>query len=359
MRRLSPPQSLPLLATCALLASLAPLTASLSSPAVRGAVRGAVLPFKHLPVLATSTPTASDPSDPSSPGFPWREPGDLDEGGGVDLKQIRAVVMCLERRRTDRCDVVVPGLKRVFPRLEEASAVDASVLDLADTSLVSPLTRAAITYSWTHEKMYINQRGALGCMLSHVNIWKRAIELGEPILAIEDDLAIDAASEAHLRAAMAVLPRDADFAGLFFWRNPDFTDHDRSGLDPWVQITGPTYLGTLAYYVTPRGAAILLDAAVPVVTHVDRWIGFKAAQRADFRAYRLRTVLYTETVKRGADGGSTIVHRGSIKAELPHGNWFFVLFIAALAVSLALNLRAYCWLPCRSRQRNGSLGKHI
>ena len=58
--------------------------------------------------------------------------------------------------------------------------------------------------------------GALGCLESHVQAWRRVVEIGAPMLILEDDVAFSVDFDAGLAAVLSQLP--ADF-GLLYLAN--------------------------------------------------------------------------------------------------------------------------------------------
>ena len=354
----------------------------------------------------------------SAPSANSDSPGSFDD--------LRGFMLCMEHKRATRCDVHLPSIRKaVLPRLESLPAVVGTAVDIADESLVHPFTRLTIERHMSHDYVFVYNRGPLGCYLSHAAAWRKCVELGVPIVVMEDDLEISAKDAAHLREAWRELPQDYDFAGLYYADNPDFRPIERDpqqqqqrqqqqqpratarsvrgggggGGDAaqnefWVRVVGPRYFGTMAYVVTPRGAAILLEQALPVVMHVDRWIGVKTMQHHEdagaaraagaagaagaaandaqkgktpgaaaaaaaaaaaggggggtargtgratadkqvFRVYRLTRPLYTKYQKWLDDFGSTIVHKLKIKAVMPEEDWFWYLVFTAAAVLAA------------------------
>ncbi len=66
-------------------------------------------------------------------------------------------------------------------------------------------------FGWVHEG--IPSLGAVGCYLSHVELWKRAARRSVPTLALEQD-AEPAVSSEKLINALALVPPDVDVAFL-------------------------------------------------------------------------------------------------------------------------------------------------
>ena len=76
-------------------------------------------------------------------------------------------------------------MKLLFPKAERLEGVDGSLLKAPD---ILPFTASR---DWRDP--YWNRRitkGEIGCVLSHYKLWKKCVELNEPILILEDDLNI-------------------------------------------------------------------------------------------------------------------------------------------------------------------------
>ena len=48
--------------------------------------------------------------------------------------------------------------------------------------------------------------------------------------------------------------------------------------DNWLSLQGPFNHGTQCYYITPRGAQLLIDGSLPIACQIDHWIGLKIKQ---------------------------------------------------------------------------------
>jgi GR25 family glycosyltransferase involved in LPS biosynthesis/glycosyltransferase involved in cell wall biosynthesis len=128
--------------------------------------------------------------------------------------------------------------------------------------------------------------GALGCALSHIALWQKAVAESRIITIFEDDAvsSINFAEGAAL--ALALVPQDWDlihwgcvFDPLFVWLDFDYvraTLHfydrrfrddlnafQREGFSP-TPVKLLHSFGTQAYSVSPKGAKTLLDACVPL-----------------------------------------------------------------------------------------------
>ncbi|WP_456734380.1 glycosyltransferase [Bradyrhizobium sp. USDA 3364] len=128
--------------------------------------------------------------------------------------------------------------------------------------------------------------GALGCALSHIQLWQKAASQEHPVTIFEDDALSHPAFDEHRAAVLAQLPADWDiilwgyvYDPLFLWVDLGFSAaelrfYDRAEPFAWSDTTDgrPIYrphrlrhaFGTQAYSVSPRGASRLLNAVLPL-----------------------------------------------------------------------------------------------
>lgn len=108
-------------------------------------------------------------------------------------------------------------LARVAPRLERAEAVDGSALSDAQLeALVAPAALAEMRSAQARGGRRASHReltpGAVGCYLSHENVWRRVAEGSKPYaLVFEDDTALPADTYAQLQLQLrSGIPGDWD-----------------------------------------------------------------------------------------------------------------------------------------------------
>ena len=267
---------------------------------------------------------------------------------------VRAFTICLASVREQRCDLKMDSIRALFPRVQEFDAVDAAAIDVATDPRVSVYARHYIAVNESSDHMHMGSAGALGCSLSHIALWRRCVELNEPIVVIEDDIELTPRKRAQVAEAIEDIPASCDYASIMylpatFMLLPINGQGCTDGAQRWCDIKLGLYghFGTQMYYVTPRGAAILLEQALPVVTHVDVHIAAVSSTRADFKALRWRENIYTIWDMLKASAGSTIKHpdTGVIRKRLPSTNWvYLVIFLVVLALIVwASVLTARCY----------------
>ena len=129
--------------------------------------------------------------------------------------------------------------------------------------------------------------GALGCALSHSNLWKKALEENKTITVFEDDTVVTHRFEEKALQCLATLPKDWDFVQwgyifdpLFVWVDFGFSkatlrfygqkfqreeksDFQSAEFIPNAVKLAHSY-GIQAYSVSPKGARLLLAHCFPL-----------------------------------------------------------------------------------------------
>ena len=246
-----------------------------------------------------------------------------------------AFLICLERIRGEAChstnlyEVFPHNLTSVFP------AVDASGLSIYDNR-ISPFARYHIEKTLDADFMHTSKLSAVGCSLSHIALWEKSVELDEPIIVVEDDVRLDTK---FMHTALKSIPKDVDFASIVYLPFADRSCCDRG----WCNIQPRIgFGGTQMYYVTPHGASVLLEQALPVVSQIDVYIGYVANTRPDFKAVFYEKEYYTQYQFWTEFHASTIGHSIEIKKFLPENNWFYLGWTALILFWAVVTLHKQC-----------------
>jgi GR25 family glycosyltransferase involved in LPS biosynthesis len=139
-------------------------------------------------------------------------------------------------------------------------------IDLIDLSFKCPITGRNQT------------KGELGCVLSHINVWKDVVKSGNITLVLEDDIRLTANVETIqeiIDSAYHILD-STDYEFIYIARQPLNTNKE-TGIHIYPDFIEPRYSWlTHAYMVTPEAAAKLL-ACEEFMNHTipsDEWIPF-------------------------------------------------------------------------------------
>jgi GR25 family glycosyltransferase involved in LPS biosynthesis len=159
--------------------------------------------------------------------------------------------------------------------VERVPAVDGATLDL-DALRADGTITADLTYS----------RGAIGCALSHIGLWKRAVSENRFTTIFEDDVVASRDFQMDVENVLRIVSGDWDiiqwgynFDPLFAWVDFGFAKANLRFYDTQVSSIESGYyekpisshphklmhsFGLQAYTVSPEGAAKLLETCLPL-----------------------------------------------------------------------------------------------
>ena len=139
-------------------------------------------------------------------------------------------------------------------------------------------------------KNYSN--GAVGCALSHLQLWEKCIELNKPIIVMEDDVIVSNNFKKHLNNLVSnMLPKDFDIVQLSYnfdsvlsYNNTVYEQcHCTFGKKKMTQTDISNFVnskinttiaklnncfGTSAYILSPKGAKILKEKCFPLCNRI-------------------------------------------------------------------------------------------
>lgn len=139
--------------------------------------------------------------------------------------------------------------------------------------------------------------GSLGCAISHVTLWREAVERHKMITVAEDDAIFSHRFERHARSLLSNVRADWDFilwsaslrcyawldalpggtgARLEFFSGEVMTriaDFQEAETEPAL-LRAHHLLGTVCYSVSPRGARALLEWCLPIRPMIVDFEGF-------------------------------------------------------------------------------------
>ena len=257
------------------------------------------------------------------------------------IEDVQTKVICLGRKRKERCDVNFPSIQSVFPSAQWFNAVDVKNVDTTDPSIVHPVAQIHIRDGTETDYSHVASKGAVGASLSHAALWKDCVESGKPMVVVEDDMYFDESTQRTIRDIYRKIPEDADFASIVYiptsnigWGAGKVVNQD------WRQMD-IGFSGFQTYYITPEAAQKLLENAFPMANHVDVYAAYVASlHRDDMHWYTSRHNPYTLRGFIRDNWKSSIGHAGvSLKKYMPNTNWFYIVFLILFIVSLIFAFR--------------------
>lgn len=128
----------------------------------------------------------------------------------------------------------------------------------------------------------ITSMGAIGCYISHTNLWKELVENGtspeSSYIIFEDDVDtknMELSKKKLMELKNQILQKDFDviFLGIYPRCNKN------------LPVVNERYIGNHAYIITKKGAEKLLKYAFPIDMHLDAYIGVLAKKEPDIKIY--------------------------------------------------------------------------
>jgi hypothetical protein len=173
----------------------------------------------------------------------------------------------------------------------------------------------------------------VACALSHIRAWQRCVELGTPLLVAEDDVCTHRKQLLENQVALRNVPADAHVLSLLNLTGDFARGYLRNLFESpsSTSLVRQEFSGLQCYLLMPEGARLLLRHAMPVVMHVDRYVG--DCVYAGLRLYRCghSSVAYTP-------GSSTLSHTPAAAWTLAFVSGTIVLVLLAVCAALAARL---------------------
>jgi glycosyl transferase family 25 len=169
------------------------------------------------------------------------------------------------KRSQDRREFMQPQLDKLgmvyewFPAVDGQSACDLAAISRYDAALALRLLGHQLSV------------GEVGCFASHYMVWLKCVELGVPLLVLEDDVQIGAQFPESVALADEII-MDLRFIRLSgIWNCPFKFQSNLSPSHRLVRyLKGP--VGAQCYAIAPSGAAALLRHATVWIDAVDKYI---------------------------------------------------------------------------------------
>jgi GR25 family glycosyltransferase involved in LPS biosynthesis len=168
------------------------------------------------------------------------------------------------------------GVKRL-PLLQRFNAVDASKeIDVMRDSRISTFAKRNIFTKTRSRHAELNSVGAVGCAMSHINVWKQLVGSGYPYyLVFEDDSVVPdkfTSLANDFIKKLNMLARDANFKWDLWIMGPQWLDYTVMGSE-LAGISQVHYFQCCnAYVITSDFAQRMLIEVLPIEGHIDHWI---------------------------------------------------------------------------------------
>lgn len=250
---------------------------------------------------------------------------------------IKTFIICMEPIRKTRCDI--KSMRKCFKDINIFSAIIGKNIDITDSNIVHPMTYSVIKNDLGGDWTQIDSSGALGASMSHISLWKKCVELNEPIIVIEDDVRIDSSRCTIMEKYIKKKPKDCDILSLMYIKNNSVkSPHDT---EYFKYINDPYFMGAQVYYITPNAAKKIIKYSLPITMHVDMYMSSCSAQGL-IKAYAIKETIYTVNEQLNDFFGSLIGHKFYIKKTLPNNNIYYYVFVTIIFVIIISYIIVLC-----------------
>ena len=193
-------------------------------------------------------------------------------------------------RRPDRLDYIRKSLAVLSIPYIRFSAIDShKLLDSDYKTVCTGYAYAQIQKNHRTEDKQLS-KGAVGCALSHIAVWK---QINRPTLILEDDIDIKHTIP-EMQTLIKSAPRDWDIL-LLGWAKPqdgrEIFSRNNTKNATWIQLVG--FWGLHAYIIKSSTVKKLLDDVLPLTYQIDTWISDKATE-GKIKVYGLRKTIINQ-----------------------------------------------------------------
>lgn len=183
----------------------------------------------------------------------------------------RSYLINLDRRK-DRLENFMKNVKEkglVFENLERFSAIDAKTLDDQYINSIIDISARKGAFGKREYHEELNGKGSVGCYLSHITLWRRCLDLGQPILIMEDDINFVENFMDKLRKISDFLPKK----GLTLFNYQFNTNPDKE--NEYI-FKVKHFFGLGFYTITPDFVKKIMDFLFPIKYQIDSVLSFLA-----------------------------------------------------------------------------------
>ena len=188
----------------------------------------------------------------------------------LDIFNIPAYVVSMKERPDRWKRFTDQPAVHMLKNLKRSNAVNGKKLDPLNDSRISVRSRLNIFRNYRRSHHEVATLGAVGCSLSHIEIWKKFLKTGSKYcLIMEDDAII---TEQALKEVNELIPKLPASWGIWILGcyKPNLV-YEVMPLKPWNRVYN--FTASHAYLLTRPAARILLADANPIESHVDHYMG--------------------------------------------------------------------------------------
>jgi len=196
----------------------------------------------------------------------------------INISNIKSYVINLEKYK-NRYDLCLKRLSKINVKPERFNAI---YVDNEYSDEIKKITYPSVQYTIKNGRFSHNNigtKGAIGCYLSHVTLWKMLLESDEDMFLIfEDDVDINE----NINDIENKINKTLNSMSTFDWNIIYLGFFDTTTINmsqnPEIYFRKPKNMvyGTHAYLINKEGARKLLEKAIPIVDQIDSYISYMA-----------------------------------------------------------------------------------
>jgi len=187
----------------------------------------------------------------------------------IDIFNIPTYVVSMKEREDRWKRFTDQPAVGMLKRIKRSMAVNGKKLDPLNDRRISVRTRLNIFRNYRRSHHEIATMGAVGCSLSHIEIWKKFLKSGANYcLVMEDDAILTETILNSINELIPSLPREWGIWLLGCYK-PNLV-HEAMDSKPWNRIYN--FTASHAYLMTRAAAKICLDDATPIESHIDHYM---------------------------------------------------------------------------------------
>jgi GR25 family glycosyltransferase involved in LPS biosynthesis len=187
----------------------------------------------------------------------------------IDIFNIPTYVVSMKERADRWKRFTDQPAVAMLKRMKRSIAVNGKKLDPLNDRRISVRTRLNIFRNYRRSHHEIATMGAVGCSLSHIEIWKKFLNSGAKYcLVMEDDALITETSLTAINKLIPELPKEWGIWLLGCYKAN--LVHEAMDVKPWNRIYN--FTASHAYLMTRAAAKILLGDATPIESHIDHYM---------------------------------------------------------------------------------------
>jgi GR25 family glycosyltransferase involved in LPS biosynthesis len=214
--------------------------------------------------------------------------------------------------RLEKMDNMLNKIGGKFLEYERIEAVNGKLItDDEKNNLLSLKSRRLFNNPTSFKD--IKSLGAIGCYLSHVGIWKLALERNEEeIIILEDDIKLKVDID-KLQEYIITRPEDYDICYLD-WYDLYGNDNTKEYNSHWNKNNDDEISFFSAYMISEKGIRKLLQNIYPMEQQIDCYADAYAIENKDFKRYLSKEKIFSQGY--GTIGYDTDITRNTARCYL-------------------------------------------